>query len=106
VVHIFAGERISDISTMKNLVKKVCSNYHIPYFTFSPTFSTCSSHGYIPGEHFTCPKCAEECEVYTRVVGFIRPVKQWNEGKTAEYYKRVTFKIDENAKPLDNNQKT
>ncbi len=100
VVHIFAGERISDIGTMKNLVKKVCSNYHIPYFTFSPTFSTCSSHGYIAGEHFTCPKCGEECEVYTRVVGFIRPVKQWNEGKTAEYYKRVTFKIDENAKPF------
>lgn len=93
VVHIFAGERIHNTEVMKNLVKKVCNNYHLPYFTFSPTFSTCSNHGYIAGEHFACPKCGEECEVYTRVVGFIRPVKQWNEGKTAEYHKRVTFKI-------------
>lgn len=93
VVHIFAGERINNLEVMKNLVKKVCTSYHLPYFTFSPTFSTCSNHGYLSGEHFTCPKCGEECEVYTRVVGFIRPVKQWNEGKTAEYHKRVTFNI-------------
>lgn len=95
VVHIFAGERINNTEVMKNLVKKVCGNYRIPYFTFSPTFSTCANHGYIAGEHFKCPTCGEECEVYTRVVGFIRPVKQWNEGKTAEYHKRVTFKMDE-----------
>ncbi len=103
VVHIYAGERINNLEVMKNLVKKVCSNYHLPYFTFSPTFSTCSNHGYLAGEHFNCPKCGEECEVYTRVVGFIRPVKQWNEGKTAEYHKRVTFKISEDSK--DNSEK-
>ncbi len=98
VVHIFAGERIHNTEILKNLVKKVCNNYHLPYFTFSPTFSTCSNHGYLAGEHFTCPKCGEECEVYTRVVGFIRPVKQWNEGKTAEYHKRITFKMADGDK--------
>ncbi len=98
VVHIFAGERIKDIEVMKNMVQKVCNNYKLPYFTFSPTFSTCSSHGYLTGEHFNCPKCGEECEVYTRVVGFIRPVKQWNEGKTAEYYKRVTFDVNNDTR--------
>ena len=91
VVHIFAGERINDISTMKNLVKKICENYHLPYFTFSPTFSVCPTHGYIAGEHDTCPDCKSECEVYSRIVGYIRPVKQWNKGKKAEFINRKTF---------------
>lgn len=95
VVHIYAGERINNLEVMKNLVKKVCNNYKLPYFTFSPTFSTCPNHGYLAGENFTCPKCGSDCEVYTRVVGFIRPVNQWNEGKTAEYHIRKTFKIKE-----------
>ncbi len=95
VVHIFAGERISNNATMKNLVKKICENYHLPYFTFSPTFSTCPNHGYLKGEHQTCPKCGDECEVYSRVVGYIRPIKQWNKGKQAEFTTRKTFKIDE-----------
>lgn len=95
VVHIFAGERISDISTMKNLVKKVCENYHLPYFTFSPTFSICSNHGYVKGEHQTCPDCGEECEIYSRIVGYIRPVNQWNKGKKAEFKNRKTFNICE-----------
>ncbi len=93
VVHIYAGERIHDIAIMKNLVKKICTNYRIPYFTFSPTFSTCPTHGYIAGEHFSCPKCQENCEVFSRVVGYIRPVRQWNEGKKAEFEARKTFKI-------------
>jgi len=92
VVHIYAGERIYDINVMKNLVKKICNNYKLPYFTFSPTFSTCKNHGYIAGEHFKCPECGEDCEVFTRIVGYIRPVKQWNEGKKAEYEMRKTFK--------------
>lgn len=91
VVHIFAGERISDTSTMKNLVKKICENYHLPYFTFSPTFSICPNHGYVRGEHETCPDCGEECEVYSRIVGYIRPVSQWNKGKKAEFKNRKTF---------------
>jgi len=96
VVHIYAGERIHDIKIMKNLVKKVCENYRLPYFTFSPTFSTCSTHGYIAGEHFTCPKCGDNCEVYSRVVGYIRPVKQWNEGKKTEFATRKNFVIEDN----------
>ena len=95
VVHIFAGERIHNIETIKNLVKKVCNNYHLPYFTFSPTFSTCPNHGYIAGEHFTCPECGAECEVYSRVVGYIRPVTQWNKGKKREFKDRKEFVIEE-----------
>ena len=91
VVHIFAGERINDISTMKNLVKKICENYHLPYFTFSPTFSVCPTHGYVAGEHQTCPDCGSECEIYSRIVGYIRPVKGWNKGKKAEFANRKTF---------------
>ncbi len=95
VVHIFAGERIADVNVMKTLVKKICTNYRLPYFTFSPTFSTCPSHGYISGEHFKCPKCGEECEVFSRVVGYIRPVRQWNEGKQSEFEIRKTYTMKE-----------
>ncbi len=95
VVHIFAGERIKSIGTIKNLVKKVCNNYHLPYFTFSPTFSTCPNHGYIAGEHFECPECGEKCEVYSRIVGYIRPVSQWNKGKQKEFCDRQTFAVCE-----------
>lgn len=95
VVHIYAGERIQSTETMKNLVKKICNNYHLPYFTFSPTFSTCPNHGYIAGEHFTCTECGSSCEVYSRVVGYIRPVQQWNKGKKKEFADRKEFKIKE-----------
>lgn len=94
VVHIYAGERIFDTQIMKNLVKKICTNYKIPYFTFSPTFSTCPTHGYVSGEHFKCPKCKDDCEVFSRVVGYIRPVKQWNDGKKTEFATRKNFKVE------------
>ena len=97
VVHIFAGERIYDTNVVKNLVKKVCENYKLPYFTFSPTFSICPTHGYVAGEHFTCPDCGESCEVFSRVVGYISPVNQWNEGKAEEFKNRKYFNIKECA---------
>ncbi len=97
VVHIFAGERIKSTEVMKNLVRKICNNYRLPYFTFSPTFSTCPSHGYLEGEHFECPDCSSKCEVYSRVVGYLRPVNQWNKGKLTEYKCRKTYKIESNV---------
>ncbi len=94
VVHLFIGERISDPNIVKNLVKKICNNYHLPYFTITPTFSVCKTHGYIAGEHKTCPKCKSSCEVYSRVVGYLRPIGQWNNGKRAEFEQRKKFKIN------------
>ncbi|MCF7843317.1 ribonucleoside triphosphate reductase [Candidatus Gracilibacteria bacterium] len=85
VIHLFLGERVSDYKSVPNLVKKICENYKLPYFTITPTFSVCSTHGYISGEHFTCQTCASKCEVYSRVVGYLRPVSQWNDAKKAEY---------------------
>ncbi len=95
VIHIFAGERVYDKSVLKNLVKKICYGYKLPYFTFSPTFSVCPNHGYIAGEHFSCPECGEKSQVYSRVVGYITPTNQWNEGKKEEFKMRKTFVMDE-----------
>jgi len=95
VFHLFLGERISDIQNVKNLIKKIFTKFHLPYITLTPTFSICPHHGYIAGEHFTCPKCVVEqsCEVYSRVVGYIRPVQQWHDGKQREFKERKVFKI-------------
>jgi ribonucleoside-triphosphate reductase len=94
-LHIFGGERINNHDAVKELVRKVCSNYKLPYFTFSPTFSICPTHGYITGEHNECPHCESNCEIYSRVVGYLRPVSQWNDGKKAEFELRETFEIAE-----------
>ena len=91
VIHFFLGERLFDPQALKSLVKTVCSNYRLPYFTFSPTFSVCPNHGYLAGEHEFCPSCKGPCEVYSRVVGFLRPVEQWNNGKKAEFTIRKTY---------------
>ncbi|MEA1971413.1 MAG: ribonucleoside triphosphate reductase [Thermodesulfobacteriota bacterium] len=93
VFHIYAGERIEDPSAVKVLVRRVCDKYHLPYFTFSPTFSVCPNHGYLNGEQFTCPICEAPCEVFSRVVGYLRPVKQWNKGKQEEFKTRKTFQV-------------
>ncbi|NAS89579.1 ribonucleoside triphosphate reductase [ANME-1 cluster archaeon AG-394-G21] len=100
VLHIFAGERVEDPDTIKALIRKICESYHLPYFTFTPTFSVCPSHGYIAGEHYTCPECGAETEVYSRVVGYLRPVKQWNKGKREEFRTRKTFVV-EPVQPLE-----
>lgn len=91
VIHFFLGERINDTEVVKNLVKKICNNYQLPYFTISPTFSVCNEHGYLAGEINECPTCGSECEVYTRIVGYLRPVKQWNKGKKSEFGDRKTI---------------
>lgn len=91
VLHIFGGERIEHPGSVKSLVKAVCSNYHLPYFTFSPTFSICPNHGYQVGEQTNCPVCGKQCEVFSRIVGYLRPVSQWNKGKKAEFKLRTTF---------------
>jgi len=95
VMHVFLGERLSDTNTVKTLVRKVFENFSLPYITITPTFSICPTHGYISGEHFFCPQCAikQPCEVYSRVVGYLRPVSQWNVGKQQEYKERKEFKI-------------
>ncbi len=95
VVHFFLGEKIDNPRVVKNIVRKICENYAIPYFTLTPTFSVCPNCGYISGEHFTCPECGAETEVYSRVVGYFRTVKNWNKGKKAEFSIRETFKLSE-----------
>ncbi len=97
VMHGFLGERIYNPETIKMLLKKIFSKFKLPYLTFTPTFSVCPNHGYLSGEHFTCPKCLIEqpCEVYSRVVGYIRPVQQWHPGKQEEFKDRLTFKVKE-----------
>ena len=92
VLHIFLGELVSDTMAIKGLIKKVSNNFKLPYFTLTPTFSVCPSHGYLNGEQATCPVCKQETEIYSRVVGYLRPVKQWNAGKQAEFKMRKTFK--------------
>lgn len=91
VFHIFLGERLHSWKAAAELIKKVAWSSHMPYFTLTPTFSICPTHGYVNGEHKECPTCGEKCEVYSRVVGYLRPVDQWNDGKQAEFAIRKTF---------------
>jgi ribonucleoside-triphosphate reductase len=97
VQHLFLGEEVTDIEVVKNVVKKVSNSFKLPYFTLTPTFSVCPSHGYISGEHETCPTCKAKTEVYSRVVGYLRPVGQWNNGKRTEFGMRKTFSISKVA---------
>ncbi|MFA7253168.1 MAG: ribonucleoside triphosphate reductase [Patescibacteria group bacterium] len=94
VVHLFVGEEIKDTTAVKNFVRTVCENYHLPYFTITPTFSICPNHGYIAGKVMTCEKCGAANEVYSRIVGYIRPIQQWNAGKRAEFDDRQTYHIE------------
>jgi len=91
VQHVFLGEAASDPAAVKAFVRTVCSNYRLPYFTLSPTFAVCPTHGYLKGGPATCPTCDEKTEVYSRVVGYLRPVDQWNEGKREEFRIRSTY---------------
>lgn len=92
VMHIYLGENITETETVKNLIKKVVSGFRLPYLTLSPTFSICPSHGYLKGNQEICDVCGQETEVYSRVVGYLRPVKQWNNGKRQEFSMRKMFR--------------
>jgi len=95
VLHLFLGERMPDVDSTKKLVKTVFEKFNLPYITITPTFSICPTHGYLKGEHFFCPKCTikQPCEVYSRIVGYLRPVQQWNLGKQEEFKARKEFKV-------------
>lgn len=94
VFHTFLGERLPDWKTTAALVRKIAENYKLPYYTISPTYSICKTHGYITGEVNKCPKCGAETEVYSRITGYYRPVKNWNDGKSQEYKCRKLYDIN------------
>jgi ribonucleoside-triphosphate reductase len=99
VFHTFLGERLEDWKTTAALVRKIAENYRLPYYTMSPTYSICTEHGYINGEHYKCPTCGKETEVYSRITGYYRPLKNWNDGKAQEFkdrkeYDTASFKLD------------
>ncbi len=93
VFHAFLGEKLPDWKAAANIIRKIAENYRLPYYTLSPTYSVCREHGYISGEQYTCPNCGKETEVYSRITGYYRPVKNWNDGKSQEYKERKTYNI-------------
>ena len=99
VFHAFLGEKLPDWKSCADLVRKIASNYRLPYYSISPIYSICKNHGYIAGEAFTCPECGEEAEVYSRITGYYRPVKNWNDGKAQEYKDRKVYNIAESTAP-------
>lgn len=97
VLHFYLGEEIKDTTAAKALIKKIFTKYKLPYISLTPTFSVCNDHGYISGEHFNCPECGEEAEVWSRVVGYLRPVQNYNTGKREEYTERKKYVIKEHS---------
>lgn len=105
VFHGFLGQELPDWKAASALVKKIAENFRLPYYTLSPTYSVCVDHGYIPGKHFTCPCCGKEAEVYSRITGYYRPVRNWNDGKVSEFNLRRTYVVDGAHGLLRNNLK-
>lgn len=97
VFHAFLGEKLPDWRAAAKLVRSIAENYKLPYYTMSPIYSICKEHGYLVGEHFTCPVCGQEAEVYSRITGYYRPVKNWNAGKTQEYKNRMSYDVANSA---------
>ena len=93
VFHAFLGEKLPTWKSCMNLVRKIAENYHLPYYTMSPTYSVCKEHGYITGEQYICPKCGARTEVYSRITGYYRPIQNWNDGKSEEFLNRKTYDI-------------
>ena len=91
VFHCFLGQKLPSWKSCMNFVRKIAENYHIPYYTMSPTYSVCKEHGYLVGEQFVCPHCGQKTEVYSRITGYYRPIQNWNDGKTAEYHNRKEY---------------
>lgn len=100
VFHAFLGEKLPDWKAAATLVRKIAENYHLPYYTLSPTYSVCKEHGYIAGEHFTCPTCGKKSEVYSRITGYYRPVQNWNDGKSQEYKNRTVYDVLHSKEPV------
>lgn len=100
VLHLYLGEEIKDTGTAKNLIKKIFTNYKLPYISLTPVFSVCNDHGYISGEHYHCPECGAPSEVWSRVVGYLRPVQNFNKGKRAEYDERKKYVIKDQEKVI------
>lgn len=98
VFHAFLGEKLPNWKAAAALVKKIAENYHLPYYTLSPTYSVCKNHGYIAGEKYVCDKCGEKTEVYSRITGYYRPVQNWNEGKTQEFKDRKLYHLSSELK--------
>ena len=94
VFHAFLGEKLPDWKAAADLVRKIAENYKLPYYTMSPTYSVCKTHGYLTGEHYTCPHCGEKAEVYSRITGYYRPVQNWNDGKSQEFKDRLVYNIE------------
>ncbi|HNX16594.1 MAG TPA: ribonucleoside triphosphate reductase [Bacilli bacterium] len=94
VFHAFLGQKLPSWKSCMNLVRKIAENYHIPYYTMSPTYSICKEHGYLTGEQFVCPICGQKTEVYSRITGYYRPVQNWNDGKTEEYKNREKYDLE------------
>ncbi len=106
VFHAYMGEKLPDWSAAANLVRKIAENYRLPYYSLSPTYSVCKSHGYISGEKFVCPYCGEKTEVYSRITGYYRPVQNWNDGKSEEYKNRKLYDIASSMANREGNFKT
>ena len=94
VFHAFLGEKLPDWKTAAALVRKIAENFKLPYYTMSPTYSVCQDHGYITGEHFTCPTCGKQTEVWSRITGYYRPIQNWNDGKVQEFADRKEYELE------------
>ncbi len=94
VFHAFLGEKMPDWKAAASLVRKIAENYKLPYYTLSPTYAVCREHGYLAGEQYNCPVCGKATEVYSRITGYYRPVRNWNDGKTQEYKERKVYNIE------------
>ncbi len=93
VFHAFLGEKLPDWKAAANLVKTIADNYKLPYYTLSPTYSICKTHGYLAGEQAVCPHCGAPTEIYSRITGYYRPVQNWNDGKLQEYADRTEYDV-------------